>query len=95
MFEGNKSQVDVAIALNLNSDDVVTLFKDYMRLLNLNKVMVVYKELGDGIYLLDQLFHEMKWEGIATKHMISRFTEMAGRITRLDEKSLKICDEIG
>ncbi len=76
MFKGNKSQVDVTIALNLNSDDVVTLFKDYMRLLNLNKVTAIYKELGDGIYLLDQLFDEMKWEGIATKNVISRFTEM-------------------
>jgi hypothetical protein len=57
--------------------------------------MAVYKELGNEIYLLDHLFHEMKWEGIATKNVISRFTEMTGRITRLDEKSLKMCDEIG
>jgi hypothetical protein len=45
MFKGNKSQVDVAIALNLTSDDVVTLFKDYMHLLNLDKVTAIYKEL--------------------------------------------------
>ena len=41
------------------------------------------------------LFHEMKWEGIATKNKISRFVEMAGRLTRLDEEELKICEEIG
>ena len=37
----------------------------------------------------------MKWEGIATKNKISRFVEMAGRITRLDEEELKICEQIG
>jgi len=37
MFKENKSRVDVAIALNLNAEDVVTLFEDYMSLLNLDK----------------------------------------------------------
>ena len=36
----------------------------------------------------------MKWEGIATKDAISRFTEMAGRLTKLDEEELKICEQI-
>lgn len=34
-------------------------------------------------------------EGITTKNAISRFVEMAGRLTRLDEEELKICDQIG
>jgi superfamily I DNA and/or RNA helicase len=95
MFKDNKSQVDVAIALNLEADEVVTLFDDYTHLLNLDKLMNIYKELGDDIYLLDHLFQEMRWEGIATKDKISRFTEMAGRLTRLDEEELKICEQIG
>jgi hypothetical protein len=37
----------------------------------------------------------MKCEDIDTKNKISRFTEMAGRLTRLDEEELKICEEIG
>ncbi len=95
MFKENKSRIDVAIALNLEADDVVILYEDYNRLLNLDKLMNIYKELGDGVYLLDHLFHEMKWEGIATKKKISRFVEMAGRITRLDEEELNICEQIG
>lgn len=70
MFKENKSRVDVAIALNLNAEDVVTLFEDYLSLLNLDKLMTIYKELGDGVYLLDYLFHHMKYEGIATKDTI-------------------------
>ena len=37
----------------------------------------------------------MKDEGMATKNKISRFVEMAGRLTRLDEEELKICEQIG
>ena len=95
MFKENKSRVDVAIALNLEADDVVTLYEDYLKLLNFDRLISIYKDLGDGIYLLDYLFHHMKCEGIATKNKISRFVEMAGRITRLDEEELKICEQIG
>ena len=41
------------------------------------------------------LIHHMKCEGIATKTKISRFVEMVGRLTRLDEEELKICEQIG
>ncbi len=92
MFKEYKSRVDVAIALNLEAYDVVTLFEDYLRLLNFDKLITIYRELGKDIYLLDDLFFQMKQEGIATKNAISRFTEMAGRITRLDEEELKICE---
>ncbi len=37
----------------------------------------------------------MKCEGIANRNAISRFTEMAGRLTILDEEELKICEQIG
>jgi hypothetical protein len=37
----------------------------------------------------------MKCEGITPKDAISRFTEIDGRITRLDEEELKICGQIG
>ena len=32
MFKEDKSRVDVAIALNLEADDVVTLYEDYLKL---------------------------------------------------------------
>jgi hypothetical protein len=37
----------------------------------------------------------LKCEGIATKDKISRFVEMTGKLTRLDEEELKICEQIG
>jgi hypothetical protein len=95
MFRENKSRVEVAIALNLEAGDVVALFEDYLKLLNLDKLFTIYQELGNGIYVLDHLFFQLKEEGIVTKNAISRFTEMAGRITKLDEEELKICERIG
>ena len=95
MFKENKSRVEVAIALNLEADDVVILYEDYLMLLNFDKLITIYKDLGDDIYLLDYLFHHMKCEDIDTKNKNTRFTEMAGRLTRLDEEELKICEEIG
>ena len=53
MFKENKSRVDVAIALDLDAEYVVTLFEYYMSLLNVDKLMAIYKDLGDGIFLLD------------------------------------------
>jgi hypothetical protein len=95
MFKGNKSRVEVAIALNLEADDVIALFEDYLRLLTFDKLITIYKELGNDIFLLDHLFFHMKQEGIATKDRITRFVQMAGRLTRLDEEELKICEQIG
>ncbi len=95
MFRENKSRVDVAIALNLHAEDVVTLFEDYLSLLNLDRLMTIYKDLGNDIYLLYYLFHNLKWEGISTKNAISRFADMAGKLARLDEEELEICERIG
>ena len=49
MFKENKSRVDVAIALNLEADDVVTMYEDYLKLLNFDKLIAIYKDLGDDI----------------------------------------------
>ena len=95
MFKHNKSRVEAAIALNLESDDVVALFEDYLRLLNFDKLIAIHRDLGKDICLLDHLFFQMKEERIATKNAISRFVQMAGRLTRLDDEELKICERIG
>jgi hypothetical protein len=52
MFKDDKNRIDVAIALNLDADYVVSLFEDYLRLLNFDKLINIYKNLGDGIYLI-------------------------------------------
>ena len=60
MFKENKSRVDVAIALNLEDNDVVILYEDYLKLLNFDKLITIYKYIGDDIGLLDYLFFYIK-----------------------------------
>jgi hypothetical protein len=36
----------------------------------------------------------LKYEGIGTKPGVSIFVQLAGRLTRLDEEELKICEQI-
>ncbi len=95
MFKDGKSRVEVAIDLNLEKDDVVTLYEDYLDLINLDRLMSIYRDLGNDIYFLYYLFHQLKQEGIVSKGTISRFTEMARRLTKLDEEELKLCEQIG
>ena len=95
MFQENKNRVDVAIALGLEADDVIVLFEDYLKLQNLDKLFTIYRDLGNEIYMLDYLSFNLKQEGSDTKQAISRFVEMVGRLARLDEEELKICEQIG
>jgi hypothetical protein len=54
----------------------------------------------DEIFILKDLFslkdlQLLKYEGISSKSGISIFVQLAGRLTRLDEEELKICEHIG
>lgn len=94
LFKDGKSKVDVATSLNLEAEDVVALFEDYLSLVNLDKLTRIYKELDNDIHLFHYLFHHLKCEGISTKDNLSRFADMAGKLSRLDEESLELCEQI-
>jgi transposase len=46
LFKENKNLVDVAITLNIETDEVLCMYSDYLRLLKLQKLMTIYKEIG-------------------------------------------------
>lgn len=94
MFKENRSRVDVAIDLGLDAEDVINLFDDYLRLVNVDQIMKIYRELGDTIYLLYYLFQQLKYEGNVTKDGISSFANMVGRLTRLREEEILISEQI-
>ena len=60
LFKKCTNLVDVAIALNIDTDEVLGMYSDYLRLLNLQKLITIYKEIGDDIYLLEHLYHRSK-----------------------------------
>jgi hypothetical protein len=73
LFKEGKNLVDIAIALDIDTDEVLGMYNDYLRLLNLQKLMTLYRELGDeDFHLLEYLYNQIKWEGLATKKDIHR-----------------------
>jgi hypothetical protein len=88
--------VDVAIILNLETDEVLGMYHDYLRLLNLDRLMTLYRELGDEDFLLlEYLYHQLKLEGLATKQGIFNIVQMEGKIKSLNCELYGTADEIG
>ena len=63
-----KSLVDVAIVLGIDADEVLGIHSDYLRLLNLQKLLTLYREMGDEDFiLLEYLYNQLKWEHLNKK----------------------------
>lgn len=95
MFKEGKSRIDVAIALNLESYEVEDLFHDYRKLSNLDSLVTTWDYLGNDMPVFLDLFYKMKEEGIITPPAIARFVQSAGKLARLEEESLSLCEQIG
>ena len=96
LFKEGKNLVDVAIILNIDTDEVLCLYNDYLRLLNLKKLMTIYKEMGDEDFgLLEYLYNQLKWESLATKKDIHRIIEQAGELRNLDQALIEAAGDVG
>ncbi len=95
MFKEGRSKVDVVICLNLCADDVEILFSDYSRLVNLDRIMVIYRLLGDRFDLFYHLFNLVEEAGLLSKTAMARLVEQGGKLNRLDEECLNVCGQIG
>ena len=96
LFKEDKNLVDVAIILNMEADEVLGVYGDFLRLLNLNKLMTLYREMGDEDFsLLEYLYSQLKWEGLATKKDIFNIVQMAGKLKSLNCELYAVAEEIG
>jgi hypothetical protein len=96
LFKEGKSLVDIAITLDMETDEVLCTYNDYLRLLNLQKLMTLYRELGDEDFgLLEHLYRQLKWEGLATKKDIHRIVGAAGELRSLDQALIETASDIG
>ena len=87
--------MDVAITLNIETDEVLGMYSDYLRLLNLQKLMTIYREMEDDIYLLEHLYHDLKSEGLCTKEDIFNLVQMTGKLKSLNCELYAVADDIG
>ena len=96
MFKEGKSRVDVAIALNLETFEIISLFHDYLKLYDIDKLVTVYDYLGSDLSIFLDLFDRMKDEWILTQPAtIAMFVQSAEKLARLEEESLKVYGQIG
>lgn len=95
MFKEGKSNVDVAILLDLQAEDVISLRHDFLRLSNLNDLITLHKILGKDLPLLIQLFQRMKNEGILTKNDIVKLVNSEVQLRDLRKQISNLYDEVG
>ncbi len=84
LFKENKDLVDVAIILNIEADEIFVMHSDYLRLSNMDKLMSIYREMGDEIHLLFWLYNDLKWHGLANENDISKIIHQGEQLKNLD-----------
>jgi hypothetical protein len=95
LFKEKKSMVDVAITLNVDADEVLELFHDYSKLMDLDKLMSIYREFGDDIHLIERLYRELKWHGLANREDIFNILQQEEKIKNLDKVLYETAGELG
>ena len=88
--------MDVAITLNIETDDVLGMHSDYLRLLNLDSLTTLYRELGDNDFnLLVYLYRHLRHEGLANKNDILNIVQMEGKLKSLNSELYETAADIG
>jgi hypothetical protein len=96
LFSDGRSLVDVAIVLDIDADDVLGIHNDYLRLLNLDSLMTLYRELEDSDFnLLVYLYHQLRWEGLANRNDILNVVQMEGKLKSLNCELCETAADIG
>jgi hypothetical protein len=72
LFSGDKTTVEVAIALNLREPEVTKMYREYWRLRGLHKLNLIYKETNGNIWPLWKLYKELiKKRGMRKEEVIN------------------------
>jgi hypothetical protein len=88
--------VDTTIVLDIDTDETIDLYNDYLRLVNMQKLMSMYKELGnDGIYFLNYLYNQLTRQGFANKKDIRRIIGVTGELGNLGRTLIETASDIG
>ncbi len=87
MFKEGKSRVDVAIELDIESYEAISVFHDYLQLINLDRLVTTYQYLGNNLSRFLKLFDMMKEKGIVTQPAMARFVQSTEKLARLEEES--------
>src|SRR5215210_1046751 len=65
MFKDGLPLADVAIELDIESPTVLCYYEDYLKLVNMGRLVNIYKELKDDLPLFLQLYRRIKKERLS------------------------------
>jgi transposase len=85
MFQLKKPLTDVAIELDIDTNTVLYYYKDYLRLVNMRRLVTVYQELKDDLPLFIHLYRRIKKEKLA-KQDVTDIIEYQRQLKHLDKK---------
>ncbi len=85
MFKDKLSLVDVAIELDIDTDTVLSYYKDYLRLGRTNSFMTIYDELKDDFPTIIHLYRRIKKERL-TKHDITDLLQNQQRLKDMEKR---------
>ena len=65
MFKDKNSLADVAIELDIKTDVVLNFHEDYLRLVRMDGLAFIYRELKNGFPIFFHLYRRIKKEGLS------------------------------
>ena len=71
LFSKGKKPLEVAIILNLGQAQVTAYYADYLKLVQLDDITQIYRELGTGIWDLVKLYKEAKTAKMGTSQVFN------------------------
>src|SRR5215204_1523596 len=74
LFSEGKGPIDVAISLNLGKSETTKYYEEYLDLMQLYELKMLYKEIGPDIAHFLRLFRILKKERINSQHIVNLFS---------------------
>src|SRR5215204_4047978 len=74
LFSEGKGPIDVAISLNLGESETSKYYEEYLDLMQLYELKMLYKEIGPDIAHFLRLFRILKKERINSQHIVNLFS---------------------
>ena len=85
MFRDGQPLTEVAIELDIESPTVICYYSDYLKLLNMQRLVNIYNEVKDDLPLFLKLYARIEKEGL-NKHQIIELLKTPDRLLDLKKK---------
>jgi hypothetical protein len=92
LFSKGKKPLEVAIKLDLGTQEVDRLYKEYWHLEGLDKLTLLYDEIGDFLPSFLELFTIMKNEGMTNQKDIGSLLKSANDLPFIEDRIQKLTE---